>query len=100
MRPILFDINEQLENFVPPADESAERNPVTDASAHVLRSQTDWTEPALKQALQSIAKTAGVKGRELYEPLRRALTGREHGPPLAAVLFVQGRERVLQRLSA
>jgi glutamyl-tRNA synthetase len=39
-----------------------------------------------------------VKGRALFEPLRLALTGREHGPPLPAVIIVQGRDGVLARL--
>jgi glutamyl-tRNA synthetase len=50
-------------------------------------------------AIQKIGAESGVKGRALYEPLRRALTGREHGPPLAAVLYVQGRDTVLRHLN-
>ena len=38
------------------------------------------------------------KGKALFMPLRLALTGRDHGPELAALLPLMGRERVLQRL--
>ncbi len=51
-----------------------------------------WTE-RLKAA-------TGRKGRALYHPLRLALTGRETGPELAALLPLIGRVRALDRLSA
>ena len=40
----------------------------------------------------------GRKGRALFMPLRLALTGRDHGPELAALLPLMGRDRVLARL--
>jgi len=49
-----------------------------------------WTE-ALKSA-------TGRKGRGLFMPLRRALTGRERGPELADLLPILGRERAVARL--
>jgi glutamyl-tRNA synthetase len=50
-----------------------------------------WTE-AVKQA-------SGAKGRALYMPLRLALTGRDHGPDLAALLPLIGPEKSRARLS-
>ena len=45
-------------------------------------------------------KTAtGRKGKDLFMPLRRALTGLDHGPELAQLLPLIGREHVLERLS-
>lgn len=93
------DINEQLENFFPPEDAPALGDgAVVDAAAAVLRDLGDWSETDLKDAIAAIGKASGVRGRALYEPLRIALTGREHGPPLTAVMYVQGRDRVLARL--
>jgi glutamyl-tRNA synthetase len=43
---------------------------------------------------------AGRKGRALYHPLRLALTGREAGPELAALLPLIGRARASSRLRA
>jgi glutamyl-tRNA synthetase len=40
------------------------------------------------------------KGKELFMPLRLALTGREHGPELKKILPLLGRDKVIQRLSA
>jgi glutamyl-tRNA synthetase len=49
-----------------------------------------WVE-RLKQA-------TGRKGKALFQPLRLALTGQEHGPELAGLLPLLGRARVLERL--
>jgi glutamyl-tRNA synthetase len=49
-----------------------------------------WTE-AVK------AKT-GVKGKGLYMPLRRAITGYDHGPEMAALAPLIGRDRIVRRL--
>ena len=40
----------------------------------------------------------GRKGRALFLPLRLALTGRDHGPDMAALLPLIGRERAIERL--
>ncbi|MEP9356712.1 glutamate--tRNA ligase [Xanthobacter sp. KR7-65] len=50
----------------------------------------DWTK-AVKAA-------SGRSGRGLFHPLRLALTGRERGPELAALLPIMGRRRVEGRL--
>ena len=51
-----------------------------------------WTD-AVKAA-------TGRKGRALFMPLRQVLTGLDHGPELAALLPLIGRERALARLDA
>lgn len=50
----------------------------------------DWTE-ALKAS-------TGRKGKPLFLPLRRALTGMDHGPDMGELLVLIGRERALERL--
>ena len=51
----------------------------------------NWTG-ALKEA-------SGRKGRGLFMPLRKALTGQEHGPDMGVILPLIGREAVVRRLS-
>jgi len=53
---------------------------------------TEWT------AVLRIA--TGRKGRTLFMPLRRALTGHDHGPEMAALLPLIGRDAALARLDA
>jgi glutamyl-tRNA synthetase len=45
-----------------------------------------------------VKDATGAKGKALFRPLRLALTGREHGPELKALLPLIGRARALQRL--
>jgi glutamyl-tRNA synthetase len=47
---------------------------------------------------KEVSRVTGRKGRALYHPLRLALTGRDHGPELAKLLPLIGRERALARL--
>jgi glutamyl-tRNA synthetase len=48
----------------------------------------------------ALKAVTGRKGRALFHPLRLALTGRDSGPELAALLPLIGRIRALDRLSA
>jgi glutamyl-tRNA synthetase len=46
-----------------------------------------------------LAETSGRKGKALYQPLRLALTGREHGPEMKNLLPLIGAARAKARLS-
>lgn len=46
----------------------------------------------------AVKDKTGKKGRELFHPLRLALTGREEGPELKMLLPVLGRAKTLKRL--
>ena len=70
------------------------------AAASALAALADWRADAVKSAIQSVAPALGVKGRELYQPVRAALTGRTHGPELPIVAELLGRDRSLARLRA
>lgn len=48
----------------------------------------------------ALKDSSGRKGKALFMPLRKALTGREHGPDMAVLLPLIGRERALERLRA
>lgn len=52
-----------------------------------------------KSWTQAVAAATGAKGRALFMPLRQALTGLDHGPELAALLPLIGREKALKRLA-
>ncbi|MEH3040808.1 MAG: glutamate--tRNA ligase [Sphingomonas paucimobilis] len=56
-----------------------------------------WTDPWAELTAALKAET-GRKGKALFLPLRRALTGMDHGPDMAALLPLIGRERAIARL--
>jgi nondiscriminating glutamyl-tRNA synthetase len=70
------------------------------ALAAALAELAQWSGERVKSAVQSVGGTLGLKGRELFQPVRVALTGRTHGPELPLVAELLGRERCLARLSA
>ncbi len=45
-----------------------------------------------------MGRAHGVRGRALFRPIRLALTGRESGPELGDILWIQGRERAVRLL--
>lgn len=63
-------------------------------AAAVLPEPLDW-----KAWTDAVKAHTGAKGRALFMPLRQALTGLDHGPEMALLLPLIGRERALARLA-
>jgi len=59
-----------------------------------------WDQSTWGAWTMRLKELTGRKGRALFHPLRLALTGREAGPELAALLPLIGRARALARLSS
>jgi nondiscriminating glutamyl-tRNA synthetase len=53
-----------------------------------------------KQIIDSIGKELGIKGKDLYWPLRVALSGATQGPDLGSILSILGAERMKTRIEA
>ena len=69
------------------------------AIAQSLLPEEPWDETTWNAWVEAVKKRAHRKGRALFHPLRLALTGRDQGPELAALLPLIGRIKVLGRLS-
>jgi glutamyl-tRNA synthetase len=59
-----------------------------------------WDEGTWGAWIKLLGTATGRKGKALFLPLRRALTGEEHGPELRLFLPVMGRALAVARLSA
>lgn len=59
----------------------------------------DWSTDPWHALTGALKERTGRKGKALFLPLRRALTGREHGPDMAALLPLIGRDRAIERLT-
>lgn len=70
------------------------------AAARELSELAEWSAAGVQSAVRAAGVRANVKGRELFQPVRAALTGRTHGPELALVALLLGRERSLERLTS
>ncbi|GGZ03571.1 glutamate--tRNA ligase [Novosphingobium colocasiae] len=70
------------------------------ASAAAALDALDWSDMIWKDLTGRLKDETGRKGKALFLPLRRALTGMDHGPDMAALLPLIGREAALARLRA
>lgn len=64
-----------------------------------IASQLDWSDGTWKELTSTLKAETDRKGKALFLPLRQALTGRDHGPEMAALLPLIGKERTVARLS-
>ncbi len=110
-----------IKNYINKLDEAAEHakvyyNPVNISAEYkeivssetskqvfaVLISKADAlpeiTDTNFKPLLSEVQKDTGVKGKNLFMPVRLALTGEEHGPEIGLIAYVLGKEEVLKRL--
>jgi glutamyl-tRNA synthetase len=60
----------------------------------------NWNESTWDDWLAAIKPTTQRKGKELFMPIRKALTGLDHGPEFKKLLPLLGRDKVLKRLSS
>ncbi len=58
-----------------------------------------WDNTTWKMWTEALKIASARKGKTLFMPLRQALTGMDHGPELAALLPLIGREKALARLT-
>jgi glutamyl-tRNA synthetase len=64
-----------------------------------LLPEGDWNEDTWSAWTSAVAAASGLKGKPLFMPLRKALTGQEHGPDMKKLLPLIGRDRAAQRLA-
>ncbi|PCD02816.1 glutamate--tRNA ligase [Sphingomonas spermidinifaciens] len=82
----------------PPAIDDADRVYLADAAR--AATDIDWTADPWHALTGALKDATGRKGKALFLPLRLALTGQAHGPDMATLLPLIGRDRALARLQA
>ena len=78
--------------------ELAEDDRAFAAQAAVLLAALPFGEGVWRALTDGLKAETGRKGKSLFHPLRLALTGRDHGPEMAALLPLIGRDEALARL--
>jgi glutamyl-tRNA synthetase len=81
-----------IETSIAPEDEDYLR------AAAEAAAIADWSGDPWHGLTEALKASTGRKGKALFLPLRRALTGRDHGPDMAALLPLIGRARAVERL--
>jgi glutamyl-tRNA synthetase len=82
------------------AGEPEDRDFLSEAAG--IADTLDWAAGSdpWHQLTAALKESSGRKGRALFHPLRRALTGRDSGPDMAALLPLIGRKAAVERLAA
>ena len=73
--------------------------PLIEEAARVA-GDVDWASDPWHALTDQLKASTGRKGRALFLPLRRALTGRDSGPEMGPLLKLIGKDRALERLAA
>lgn len=81
------------------APEPAEEDRDFLAVAHRLLSEATFDAAIWRTLTEVLKAETGRKGKTLFLPLRRALTGLDHGPDMGHFLPLIGKEEALRRLS-
>jgi len=69
-------------------------------AAAAVAGKLDWMAEPWRALTDELKQSSGKKGRELFHPLRLALTGRDRGPEMAGLVARMGRDRAVARLEA
>lgn len=70
------------------------------AQAAAALAAMEWGETPWAALTATLKASTGRKGKALFLPLRLALTGKDHGPDMGALLPLIGREAAARRLLA
>jgi len=89
-----------LAGEIPPPVLDADDRAFVGQAAVLLEGADIWGADPWHALTGALKAATGRKGRALFLPLRRALTGQDHGPDMAALLPLIGRARAQGRLRA
>ena len=105
IRPNLAHIGEAAEWWrvvtgpVEPPEADGETGGYLELAADTLAA-LQWTGDVWHELVGELKQATGRKGKALFLPLRQALTGRDHGPDMAALLPLIGQDQAVARLRA
>ena len=65
-----------------------------------IQSAKKWDEMTFKLAMKNTQNQTAVKGKELWMPVRLALTSKEQGPELPLMAEIFGKKKCIERLTS
>jgi nondiscriminating glutamyl-tRNA synthetase len=95
-----FDDNMQIENEEAQQIMAGEQvKPVLLELIKKVNASAGITEDGAKALLKEVGRDLGIKGKQIFMPVRVALTGSTQGPDLNQVMVILGRDGVIRRLT-
>jgi len=63
-----------------------------------IKNLDDWNENSILSLIREIGKKLSIKGKNLYHPLRIALTHKDEGPEINIYIYLLGKDKTLERI--
>lgn len=95
----LSDIKEWWDVANGPVEPIIEDSEYAEIALSLLPDGT-WNNETWKNWTTTIKEQTGRKGKDLFMPLRKALTGMNHGPDMSELLLLIGPEKTKERLQS
>lgn len=61
-------------------------------------SNADFTPERISEQIKAVQKETGIKGKNLFMPIRIAVSGEMHGPELPNTIYLLGKEKALSHI--
>ncbi len=71
---------------------------VLEAFSKEVAELVEFDAVSIKASIKAVQKETGVKGKNLFMPIRVAVSGQMHGPELAETIMLLGKEKVLDHI--
>ncbi len=71
---------------------------VLEAFAKEIVALENFDAVSIKSSIKAVQKETGIKGKNLFMPIRVAVSGQMHGPELAETIMLLGKEKVLDHI--
>ena len=71
---------------------------VLEAFAERLNDLESFEVSDIKASIKAVQKETGIKGKNLFMPIRVAVSGQMHGPELAETIMLLGKEKALEHI--
>ena len=94
----ISDIKEWYRVVNGPVDPVIEDSDYIKTAADLLPAN-DWNENTWSEWTATLKEKTGRKGKQLFMPLRQALTGMNHGPEMPVLLPLIGYDKTKSRLT-
>lgn len=63
-----------------------------------IEALSSFEKDTVKGVMKAVQKETGIKGKDLFMPIRAMVTGNVHGPDLTNVFLLLGKEKLLSRI--
>lgn len=77
--------------------ESEDAKKVLETLKNIL-TEEEMSEELAKTVMKRVQKETGIKGKNLFFPVRSALTGSEHGPEMLHLFMILGNKGIIDRI--